>query len=41
MADAKEPDSAGDPFNLARFVQAQQEDFEQALAEIRSGQKRK
>jgi uncharacterized protein (DUF1810 family) len=31
---------AGDPYNLARFVQAQAEDYEQALSEIRSGRKR-
>lgn len=30
----------GDPYNLARFVQAQEEDYEQALSEIRSGRKR-
>ncbi len=29
-----------DPFNLSRFVQAQENDYEQALAEIRSGRKR-
>ena len=29
-----------DPFNLARFVRAQERDYEQALAEIRSGRKR-
>src|SRR3954471_24509487 len=29
-----------DPFDLNRFVQAQEGDFERALAEIRSGQKR-
>lgn len=29
-----------DPFNLARFVRAQQCDYEQAIAEIRSGRKR-
>jgi uncharacterized protein (DUF1810 family) len=37
---ANEPDSAGDPYNLARFVHAQAEDYEQALSEIRSGRKR-
>jgi uncharacterized protein (DUF1810 family) len=31
---------AGDPYDLGRFVRAQQEDYEQALAEIRSGRKR-
>jgi uncharacterized protein (DUF1810 family) len=29
-----------DPFHLSRFVDAQQDDFEQALSEIRSGKKR-
>jgi uncharacterized protein (DUF1810 family) len=33
--------SAGtDPFNLARFVEAQTEDYARALAEVRSGHKR-
>jgi uncharacterized protein (DUF1810 family) len=40
MADANEPGDAGDPHNLSRFVQAQEDDYEQALAEIRSGRKR-
>src|SRR5271157_2440207 len=40
MADANEPGGAGDPHNLNRFVQAQEDDYEQALAEIRSGRKR-
>ena len=40
MADANEPGRAGDPHNLSRFVQAQEDDYEQALAEIRSGRKR-
>jgi uncharacterized protein (DUF1810 family) len=31
---------ADDPHLLARFVQAQEDDYEQALAEIRGGQKR-
>src|SRR5690349_1591257 len=30
---------ADDPFNLARFVQAQQRDYDRALAEIRHGRK--
>ena len=35
------PDSGiADPHDLDRFVQAQQDDYEQALAEIRSGRKR-
>jgi uncharacterized protein (DUF1810 family) len=29
-----------DPYDLERFVQAQEEDYEQALSEIRSGRKR-
>ena len=40
MADANEPSGAGDPHNLSRFVQAQEDDYEQALSEIRSGTKR-
>jgi uncharacterized protein (DUF1810 family) len=32
--------AADDPHNLIRFVQAQAGDYEQALAEIRSGRKR-
>jgi len=31
---------AGDPYNLHRFVQAQETDYDQALSEIRDGQKR-
>jgi uncharacterized protein (DUF1810 family) len=31
---------AGDPYDLERFVQAQDEVYEQALSEIRSGRKR-
>jgi uncharacterized protein (DUF1810 family) len=31
---------AGDSYDLGRFVRAQQDDYEQALAEIRSGRKR-
>jgi len=31
---------SADPWNLARFVEAQQGDYEQALAEIRAGRKR-
>ena len=40
MAHGNEPGGAGDPHNLNRFVQAQEDDYEQALAEIRSGRKR-
>src|SRR4051812_11031525 len=32
--------TSNDPYNLDRFVQAQQEDYEQALSEIRGGRKR-
>ena len=39
MVEANEPGSAGDPHDLNRFVQAQAEDYEPALAEIRSGRK--
>jgi len=39
MADANEPGGAGDPHDLSRFVQAQEEDYEQALSEISSGRK--
>src|SRR5580765_1301603 len=31
---------AVDPYDLARFVQAQERDYEQAMSEIRSGRKR-
>jgi uncharacterized protein (DUF1810 family) len=40
MANSTDPRSADDPYNLNRFVQAQDADYEQALAEIRSGRKR-
>lgn len=30
---------AGDPFNLSRFVEAQEDDYDVALAEIRNGRK--
>jgi uncharacterized protein (DUF1810 family) len=39
MADANEPDGADDPYKLSRFVQAQADDYERALAELRSGRK--
>jgi uncharacterized protein (DUF1810 family) len=32
--------NAGDPYDLSRFVRAQEGDYERALAELRSGQKR-
>jgi uncharacterized protein (DUF1810 family) len=40
MTDANMAGGAGDPYNLSRFLQAQEEDYEQALAEINNGQKR-
>jgi uncharacterized protein (DUF1810 family) len=40
MTDENEPGVAGDPFDLSRFVQAQEDDYDQALSEIRSGRKR-
>jgi uncharacterized protein (DUF1810 family) len=39
MADANDPDNAGDVYDLNRFVQAQEDDYEQALSEIRKGRK--
>jgi uncharacterized protein (DUF1810 family) len=39
MKNANEPGSADDPYDLSRFVEAQQDDYEQALAEIRKGRK--
>ena len=35
-----DPDQSKDPFDLARFIEAQEEDYRQALSEIRSGRKR-
>ena len=40
MSDENVLRGSSDPFNLDRFVQAQEDDYEQALAEIRSGRKR-
>jgi uncharacterized protein (DUF1810 family) len=40
MSDANQSGRANDPHNLSRFVQAQEGDYERALAEIRSGRKR-
>jgi uncharacterized protein (DUF1810 family) len=40
MAGANEPGGAGDPYDLGRFVQAQEGVYEQALAEVRGGRKR-
>ena len=39
MADTYEPAGASDPHNLNRFVQAQEDDYERALGEIRNGRK--
>jgi len=40
MTEQRTSSSGGDHYDLSRFVQAQESDFEQALAEIRSGRKR-
>jgi uncharacterized protein (DUF1810 family) len=40
MNDTNRADSAADPYDLDRFVRAQESDYERALAEIRSGRKR-
>jgi uncharacterized protein (DUF1810 family) len=40
MDNANEPGGTGDPHNLNRFVQAQEDDYERALSEIKSGRKR-
>jgi uncharacterized protein (DUF1810 family) len=32
--------AADDPYNLERFVQVQEKDYEQALSEIQNGRKR-
>lgn len=40
MADVKQPDDAADRHDLNRFVQAQKNDYERALSEVKSGQKR-
>lgn len=40
MKQSSDFDSNGDPYNLSRFMRAQEHDYEQALSEIRSGQKR-
>jgi len=40
METVNEPNSMDDPYNLNRFVEAQEDDYEQALSEIRSGRKR-
>jgi uncharacterized protein (DUF1810 family) len=40
MTTSSDPRSTDDPYNLTRFVRAQEDDYEQALAEIVSGRKR-
>jgi uncharacterized protein (DUF1810 family) len=40
MADPSGARSTDDPYNLSRFLRAQEDDYERALSEIRSGQKR-
>ena len=40
MIDTLDPGDAGDPHHLNRFVQAQEGEYEQALSEVKSGQKR-
>jgi uncharacterized protein (DUF1810 family) len=39
MPDANASGGADDPYHLFRFVQAQEQEYERALAEIRSGRK--
>jgi uncharacterized protein (DUF1810 family) len=40
MSSSTDSPGIDDPYNLSRFLRAQQDDFEKALAEIRSGKKR-
>ena len=40
MTDTRPSGIAGDPHDLNRFVQAQEDDYERALSEIKSGRKR-
>jgi uncharacterized protein (DUF1810 family) len=40
MADSNSSGGADDPHDLNRFVQAQQDDYDTALSEIKSGRKR-
>jgi uncharacterized protein (DUF1810 family) len=40
MSNSNDASRTGDPFDLSRFVRAQQDDYERALSEITSGQKR-
>jgi len=39
MTSSNESRRSDDPYNLSRFAHAQEGDYEQALAELRSGQK--
>jgi len=40
MADARQRGEAGDPYDLNRFLQAHEDNYERALSEIKRGQKR-
>jgi len=40
MTSSSDPRSSDDPYDLTRFVRAQENQYEQALSEIRSGRKR-
>ena len=40
MAHSNDSHSTDDPYNLSRFLRAQEDDYEQALSEIRGGRKR-
>jgi uncharacterized protein (DUF1810 family) len=40
MANLNDLPSTDDPYHLSRFLRAQEDDYQQALAEIRSGRKR-
>ena len=40
MTSSNDPRSSDDPYDLTRFVRAQETQYEQALSEIRSGRKR-
>ncbi len=40
MADSSDTRGTGDPYNLNRFLRAQEGDYQQALSEITSGRKR-
>ena len=40
MSDTRKPTGADDPYNLERFLQAQEADYARALAEIQAGRKR-